>query len=318
MMEEADKGARALPYYKWFWQDWRANRIVQRMTYIQKGLYRELLDECWAEGSIPDDVSELAFICNCPVEVMADAWQVLSKCFEGAANGRLVNERLERERTEKDRQRLVRAEAGKKGGIAKSLNSKESLPSTVASASTCQANPSNCHIEEERREEERREEEFPPADLLEPPSAPVKQPAAKPKKAKEPKDPKDEAEETAYQAAARATWNAYAEAYTARYGARPVRNATVNSKLKQFIQRIGYEESPMVAAYFVTIKDAYLIRRCHSVGDLLASAESYRMQWATNRQQNGTAARQEERTGANISAAQLAKQRLRERDNVDA
>lgn len=42
----------ALPYYRWHWRDYRANRKVQRMTYIERGLYRELLDECWAEGFI--------------------------------------------------------------------------------------------------------------------------------------------------------------------------------------------------------------------------------------------------------------------------
>ena len=64
---------RVLPYYKWFWQDWRANRKIQRMTYIEKGLYRELLDECWVEGFIPDDIEELADICGCPKEIMANA-----------------------------------------------------------------------------------------------------------------------------------------------------------------------------------------------------------------------------------------------------
>lgn len=133
---------RTLPYYKWFWQDWRANRKIQRMTYIQRGLYRELLDECWVEGSIPNDIKELADICGCPNDVMADAWQVLSSCFELLDDGRLINGKLHSLRTEKDVERLKKAENGKKGGLAKAIGKQV---------------PSNCHIEEKRKEEKKRE-----------------------------------------------------------------------------------------------------------------------------------------------------------------
>lgn len=133
---------RVLPYYKWFWQDWRANRKIQRMSYIERGLYRELLDECWVEGFIPNDIDQLADICGCPTEVMASAWQVLSSCFI-EIDGFLVNEKLHSLRTEKDKERLVKSENGKKGGIAKAIG--KHLPST-------------CHIEEKIIEKKRRED----------------------------------------------------------------------------------------------------------------------------------------------------------------
>lgn len=142
---------RNLPYYKWFWQDWRANRKVQRMSYIERGLYRELLDECWVEGFIPNDISELADICGCPDEVMADAWQVLESCFDVQDDGTLINSKLHNLRTAKDVERMVKSANGKKGGLAKSLKSND----FVASAKQV---PSNCHIEEKRKEEKRREE----------------------------------------------------------------------------------------------------------------------------------------------------------------
>jgi uncharacterized protein YdaU (DUF1376 family) len=132
---------RTLPYYKWFWQDWRANRKIQRMSYIERGLYRELLDECWVEGAIPNDVNELADICGCPQQVMADAWQVLSSCFV-LIDGVLVNEKLHSLRTEKDVERLKKAENGKKGGIAKAIGKQV---------------PSNCHIEDKIKEDKKRE-----------------------------------------------------------------------------------------------------------------------------------------------------------------
>jgi uncharacterized protein YdaU (DUF1376 family) len=127
---------RFLPYYKWFWQDYRANRKVQRMTYIERGLYRELLDECWIEGSIPKSISDLADICGCPDEVMANAWQMLGKCFIEVGD-RYENEKLNSMRTERDQIRVIRSQAGKAGGQAKIANSSKSL-----------ANASKCHIEE--------------------------------------------------------------------------------------------------------------------------------------------------------------------------
>lgn len=141
---------RSLPYYKWFWQDWRANRKIQRMSYVERGLYRELLDECWVEGFIPNDIKELADICGCPQDVMANAWQVLESCFELLEDGTLINEKLHSLRTEKDVERLRKSESGKKGGLAKAL---------IKSSSTASAKqlPSNCHIEEKRREEKKRE-----------------------------------------------------------------------------------------------------------------------------------------------------------------
>ena len=148
---------RPLPYYKWHWLEWRGSRTVQRMSYIERGLYRELLDECWSEGGIPDDIDALAEICGCPSDVMESAWQVLSKCFEmsgnSLANGTqlLVNKRIENERTAKDKERVQKSINGRLGGSAKSLKSNKKLASAKQVLS-------NCHIEEKREKREKREE----------------------------------------------------------------------------------------------------------------------------------------------------------------
>lgn len=90
-----------------------------------------------------------------------------------------------------------------------------------------------------------------------------------------------DAKETELQAACRATWAAYSAAYERRYGAKPVRNATVNAKVKQFVQRLGYEESPPVAEFYVDrVTERIVVQRMHDVGLLLSSAEGYRTQWS--------------------------------------
>lgn len=92
------------------------------------------------------------------------------------------------------------------------------------------------------------------------------------------------------------TWQAYSDAYEMRYGAKPVRNATVNSQLTNFIKRIGLEESPYVAAFYVNHNNQFYVQKMHTVGLLLADAEKLRTEWATNRQVTSTQARQVDKT----------------------
>lgn len=120
-----------LKYYPWHWRDFRASRKVQRMNYVERGLYRELLDECWAVGFIPNDLDELSDICGCPKQVLADAWHVLSKCFI-ERDGVLINDKLDSLRTDTDKLRATRAAAGRAGALAKAgkqANAKQVLAS---------------------------------------------------------------------------------------------------------------------------------------------------------------------------------------------
>lgn len=140
-----------LGYYKWHWQAWRANRRVQRMSWQARGLYRELLDEFWAEGSIPDDMVFMAEVCGCTEDEMATYWVEISHCFE-LRDDRLYNRKMDEQRTAKDSHRVAMANAGKAGAIAKieSANAehKPDISQTIAGKS---------HIE--RREERERERE---------------------------------------------------------------------------------------------------------------------------------------------------------------
>lgn len=148
----------------------------------------------------------------------------------------------------------------------------------------------------------------------EPPSL-LPAPAAPPKRKRQAK-PKDEAEEER-QAACRAIWAAYSQAYLDRYETTPVRNQKVNSQVDGLRTRLGHE-APAVAEFFVWINDAYLLRNCHNFGLLLANAEGFRTQWATGRQVNGATAKQLENTQANINAAQQAAANIRAGGSTNA
>ncbi len=138
------------------------------------------------------------------------------------------------------------------------------------------------------------------------------------RKGKRPTKAESQEAELARQEACRAIWNAYSAAYLERYNSKPVRNAKVNAQVGDLLKRLGAEEAPAVAAYFVWINDSYLMRCYHEFGQLLAKAEAYRTAWATQTQVTGRTAQQAEKTQANLSAAQAALQVQRERRAASA
>lgn len=150
----------ALPYYKWLWRDFRSNRKVQRMGWIARGLYRELIDEAWAEGSIPNDMSELADICGCPIEVMDEAWPRIVVCWRLDESGRWVSDKLESLRTEVDTVRVTKARAGRIGGLTKLKNKLEAEQADVSKVEQKLADAKHelepateCHIAEQKQEQ---------------------------------------------------------------------------------------------------------------------------------------------------------------------
>lgn len=89
------------------------------------------------------------------------------------------------------------------------------------------------------------------------------------------------------------TWAAFSEAYKERYGVEPVRNASVNAQMVKFIQRIGLEESPKVAAFYLKADRGLYLSAKHPVTLLLRDAEGLRTEWATG----GKGARQQYAAG---------------------
>ncbi|MGY4663212.1 DNA-binding PadR family transcriptional regulator [Pseudomonas chlororaphis] len=103
-------------------------------------------------------------------------------------------------------------------------------------------------------------------------------------------------------------WANYAMAYRKRYGTWPVWNAKVGKQMALLVDRLGADVAHHVAAHYLKTSDASILRKCHSLNELLANAESYHTQWITGQRINGTTARQMERTEANLSAAEQAAQ----------
>lgn len=99
-------------------------------------------------------------------------------------------------------------------------------------------------------------------------------------------------------------WESYSNAYMTRYTVEPVRNAKVNGQLAQFVSRVGAQEAPHIAAWFVGHQNGFYVRNMHSVDSLLRDAEKLRTEWATNRRVTNTEAYMADRTETNRGAFQ--------------
>ena len=104
------------------------------------------------------------------------------------------------------------------------------------------------------------------------------------------------------------TWVAYSNAYYSRYGVDPVRNAKTNSMITQLVDRLGEDDAPHVAAFYIHHSNSFYVANGHSVGMLLRDAEKLRTEWATGRKVTQTMARQADRTASNAFANMLTAQ----------
>lgn len=93
-------------------------------------------------------------------------------------------------------------------------------------------------------------------------------------------------------------WESYATEFFARYGTEPVRNSKVNGMLAKLVDRLGADEAPLVAAFFVRSNRGLYVSSKHAIDLLLRDAEGIRTEWATNRSVTDTEARQTDQTQA--------------------
>ena len=114
--------------------------------------------------------------------------------------------------------------------------------------------------------------------------------------------PADTPKPANHTAANRATWEAYRAAYLHRYGVEPLRNAKVNGQIAQFVRTVGVQDAPKLAAFYPWHNGGFFVQRRHDFGLLLQSAQQIRTDWLRGEQMTATAARQAEKTQANLES----------------
>lgn len=107
------------PAYQWYPKDALSSARIQRMSLEEEGAYRRLLDYQWLNGSIPEDLGQMARLCKGITKTrMQRIWDVIKDCFIPCPGG-FMNIRLEKVRDDQRRHREERSASGKRGAEAK-------------------------------------------------------------------------------------------------------------------------------------------------------------------------------------------------------
>lgn len=110
-----------LPWYKWFSRDWLASETRFELSLAERGLYRDLLDIHYCEGSIPASENVLLKMSSATPEEFASSWPNVSRLFSPhpGFDGRLVNNRALAEIEQRDKYQKTQRLNGLKGGRPK-------------------------------------------------------------------------------------------------------------------------------------------------------------------------------------------------------
>lgn len=120
-MAEAIRNGRReqRPAFQFYAQDFLASDSVAQMTHEEVGIYTLLLCRAWVGPGLPNDLSRIARMIGVTEERCRELFEgPLGECWV-ERGGRLVNPRQEREREIAEAKTQKRAEAGRRGGLAK-------------------------------------------------------------------------------------------------------------------------------------------------------------------------------------------------------
>lgn len=115
--------------YPWYVPDWQSSETRIKLSLAQRGLFRELLDHCHSEGSIPDDMVLLARMCAASLKEVKRLFPALRDQFVKEGN-RLVNPKAAEVRAKLFEYHEGRKKAGTTGAKKRWAESRELPPST--------------------------------------------------------------------------------------------------------------------------------------------------------------------------------------------
>lgn len=258
------------------------DRATRHLTRIERSVYRDLIERYYyKEQQLTLDLADLCRkICARSNEESTAVEQTLNEFFVKTATG-WYHERCEVEIEKYRSNSSQKAQAGKASAEARKLKRLHALNGdSTAVERTLNGDSTNREPGTGNRKPLTENQSSITTDVV---ITPIEVINPKPLKDKTAVLIKTTVAETELQSACRETWKLYSEAYLCRYGANPLRNTQVNSKIKQFVQRVGGEESPFVATFYVSHNSSYYVRQMHAVGPMLADAEKLRTEWVTGR-----------------------------------
>ncbi len=114
-------------YYEWSVNRWRASETRALLNSAGRGIYREILDLCYVQGSIPKDIATLAKQCDCEPSEIEAIWAIISRHFyqDKHDKNRLRNKFSEVKRKTFFAHMKTQKQNASNGGAAKSRKSRE-------------------------------------------------------------------------------------------------------------------------------------------------------------------------------------------------
>lgn len=130
--------------YYWDVIDYRNSKKVRLMDWDARLIYREVCDEIWVSGSVPNDPAQLSKLLQIPGDVFARVWPSIHNCLIPLKDNpdQFTSERIEQERKKRNRIRTLRKKLGQLGGkktqakkraSAERQETKDDKPKAIAS-----------------------------------------------------------------------------------------------------------------------------------------------------------------------------------------
>lgn len=79
-----------LHFYEWRLSAWALSETRDRLDAAGRGIYRELLDACYAQGGFPNDREWIMRRCACSVDEFERCWPTIKRQFR-CSRGKLTN-----------------------------------------------------------------------------------------------------------------------------------------------------------------------------------------------------------------------------------
>lgn len=107
--------------YPWYINDWLGSATRALMTAEQRGIYRDLLDFCWRDGSLPVDESSLQRIAAASDKEWRRSWPGVRQKFV-EREGRLWNPKVDAKRPAVEHAKAIRSASAEKASRARWRN----------------------------------------------------------------------------------------------------------------------------------------------------------------------------------------------------
>jgi len=156
-------------FYEWYISRWQTSDAHDELDAAGRGIYREMLDVCYAQGSVTSDAAILCRRCACTSEELESRWAVIRRHFQAHKKdkGKLVNAHANLVRRDYfayvRQQKRKGALGGRKKGT-QNANEDNEIPSTSLATAKPLVKPDESQEQEQEQEQEgRTEKSTPPA-----------------------------------------------------------------------------------------------------------------------------------------------------------